>query len=119
MVAVFQVGDAEKHSVEVFSSFWKSRDIVMVDGVVVLQKYRPLIWFKDRVSFQVGEKEKHHVELVYSAIAMTSQAYVDGQLYIACLFPQVPGYNALGLALLAVAMAVLAVAFSALTLIRH
>jgi hypothetical protein len=105
MIAVFQVGTSEQHSIEVLYSYWTGREVVKVDGIVVLQKQ---IWFSDRVAVEVGSLEKHQVELVCNTLTMTSQAYVDGRLHVGCLFPQVAGYHAMILAVIGQLVAIVA-----------
>jgi hypothetical protein len=76
-------------------------EVITVDGVEVLRKRKPPIWLTDHLEFEVGHDERHHVELRYNTLFLSSQAYVDGRLHVGCLFPQVIGYNALILAILA------------------
>ena len=95
MLAVFQVGKNEVHSIEVFSSFLSGREIVKVDGVEVINKKKFPIWLTDYMQFEVGDEEKNQVELKYNVSTFSSRAYVNGRLHVGCLFPQVVGYNAL------------------------
>ena len=95
MLAVFQVGKSEVHSIEVFSSLLFGREIVKVDGEEVINKKKFPIWFRDYMQFEVGDEEKKQVELKYNTLTFSSKAYVNGKLHVGCLFPQVVGYNAL------------------------
>ncbi|MHC5040161.1 MAG: hypothetical protein ACYTHM_22875 [Planctomycetota bacterium] len=105
MLAVFSVGNEEVHRIEVFSSYWTGRDIVKVDGEVVVDKKKSPVWFSEHIHFEVGEKEKHRIDLHFNAITLRSQAYVDDALHVGCLFPQVPGYQAMMIAIIALAIA--------------
>jgi hypothetical protein len=107
MLASFQVGEIEKHHVEVYSRFFgiPALEVVTVDGVEVLRKTKFPIWLTDHLQFEIGDRERHTVELRYNTLSLTSRAYVDGRLHIGCLFPQVIGYNALILASLAFLLA--------------
>jgi hypothetical protein len=95
MLAVFQVGKSEVHSIEVFSSLLSGRDIVKVDGEEIINKKKFSIWFTDYMEFEVGDEEKDRVELKYNTLIFSSKAYVNGKLCVGCLFPQIVGYNAL------------------------
>ena len=107
MLAVFQVGKSEFHSIEVFSSLVFSREIVKVDGEEIINKKKFPIWLSDHMQFEVGDKEKHQIELKYNTWSLSSKVYVDGKLYVGCLFPQVIGHNALILATLAFILAMI------------
>lgn len=100
MKASFTVGPQNKHHVEVFSSYWWGKDIVKVDGVKVHEKQKFLIWLTDDIQFDIGD-EKHKVELKYNTVLMKSEAYLNGRLHVGCLFPQIIGYNAMLIAVLA------------------
>jgi hypothetical protein len=104
MLAVFQVGKSEVHTVEVYSSLTSGKEIVKVDGEEVINKKKFPIWFTDYMQFEVGEEEKYNVELKYNAMTFSSRVYVNGQLHIGCLFPQVAGCNAIIIAYIALAV---------------
>ena len=108
MLAVFQVGKSEVHSIEVFSSLLFGREIVKVDGEEIINKKKFPIWFTDHMQFEIGNEEEHRVELKYNVLTLSSRAYVDGRLYVGCLFPQVVGYNAFILAIIALVISIIA-----------
>jgi len=99
MRATFEV---DRHHIEILSTFWTSLEVVLVDGKEVLRKRKLPFWLFDRLTFAAGE---HQVELRYNALLMRSEAYVDGRLKVGCLFPQVLGYNALVISLIACLLA--------------
>ena len=103
MLATFQVGDIEKHHVQVYSRFLgiPGLEVISVDGLEILRKRKSPIWLTDHLEFEVGHSERHRVELRYNTLTLSSQAYVDGRLHVGCLFPQVIGFNAIILAILA------------------
>ena len=116
MLAVFRVGKQEIHTVEVFSSFWRGKEIVKVDGKVVISKQKLPIWFTDHMHFEVGEAEIHEVDLKYSAVRLSSRAYVDKELYVGCLFPEVIAWNAILISLLALTLGALALGLAILSI---
>lgn len=108
MIAVFQVGKSEVHTIEVYSSLFFAREIIKVDGIEVINKQKFPFWLTDYMQFEVGEEEKNLVELKYNTMIFRSRAYVNGKLHVGCLFPQVAGYNAYIIATIALIVALLA-----------
>jgi len=104
MIAVFQVGQKEMHSIEVFSYFFSGKDIIKVDGKEIINKRS--FRFTDKMKFEVDNEEKHIIEIKYNALTFKSMAYVDNKLLVGCLFPQIAGYNAFILAMIALLFAI-------------
>lgn len=91
--AVFEVGEAERHTVEIFLSLWGT-EVYVVDGADVLRLSSLALRATRR--FEVGEQEKHVVEVVLDTIPTwrslvtpdwKAEVYVDGELRVAELFP--------------------------------
>ena len=99
MLAAFQVGNSEVHSIEVSLSTFFARHTVKVDGEEIINKKGFSNWPRNHVQFEVGDQEKHQIELKYNILALSSRVYVDGKLYVGCLFPQLIGYTALIIAI--------------------
>ena len=99
MLAVFQVGNSEVHSVEVYSSLNFPRQIVKVDGEEIINNKGFSIWLRNHVQIEVGDQEKHQIEFKFNIFTLSSRVYVDGKLYVGCLFPQIIGYTALIIAI--------------------
>jgi len=56
MQAIFQVGNNEVHTVNVYSSMVPSgKHIVKVDGKEVINKTQPIIWFSEEMQFEIGD----------------------------------------------------------------
>ena len=89
MLAVLNVGEDEKHVVEVERSYWSGLRIVRVDGKEIdrQRSFRP--W--SRFAFRVGDREEHRVELAFNLLS--ARASVDGMLFRRSLFPQDVVYN--------------------------
>jgi hypothetical protein len=101
MLSIFQVGNIETHRVEIEQPFTASKVTVKVDDkVIVAYKARPF-QFAHTIPFIVGAEETHAVELRINHLMSKYEAYVDGRLFIANMFPQALGYSAYFLALLA------------------
>ena len=112
MLNVFQVGNQETHRVEIDQPFIGRLLTVRVDDkVVVTHKANPLK-FSHTIPFSIGVDEIHNAELRINYLASKYEAYLDGKLFIANLFPQAIGYNAFILAQMAFVMAL----FSCLTI---
>lgn len=104
MQNVFQVGNQETHRVEVDQSMIGRVLTVKVDDkVVVVNKTKPLK-FAYIIPFSIGVDEIHNAELRVNYLTSKYEAYVDGKLYVAYLFPQAIGYNAFLLATMAFIM---------------
>lgn len=93
--ARFEVGIEERHVVEIFMSTWGT-EVYAVDGNEVLRQKSFSIWGARR--FDVGDVEKHSVEIRIDmfpswksliAPVWIAEAYVDGVLVVADLFPDI------------------------------
>ena len=107
MLAVLNVGEDEKHVVEVEISWWSGLEIIRVDGKEVHRRRSFRLWA--RIPLLVGDKEEHRVELTFNTLMMSSRAFVDGMLLRRCLFPQVIIYNLFLLGFLLASAAILGV----------
>jgi hypothetical protein len=92
--AVFEVGTAERHVVEVFLSLWGT-EVYVVDDVEVLRLSS--MSMRATRQFDVGESERHSVEIrldvrpSWKSLIFPdwrAEAYVDGKLVVAELFPE-------------------------------
>jgi len=112
MITVFQVGNKETHRIEVEQPFSGRNMTVKVDDVIVAKHayaYPPLLQLLRHPSFTIqfscGVNEPHKVELRINHLAFKYEAYLDDKIIIGCLFPEVVGYNAFGLAVAAFVLA--------------
>ncbi len=92
--AVFEVGTSERHVVEVFLSQFGT-EVYAVDDVEVLRLKSMSV--RGTRQFEVGQSERHLVEVkldmmpswkCFAAPNWTAEVYVDGQLMVAELFPE-------------------------------
>jgi hypothetical protein len=104
MIAMFQVGDREKHRIEVEQPFIGRKMTVKVDNAIVAEHVSPPQSFV--IKFSCGKEEVHHVQIRINYFTFKYEAYLDGQIVVGCLFPQAVAYNAFGLALMAFVLAV-------------
>ena len=104
MQNVFQVGNQETHRVEVEQPFIGRVLTVKVDDKVVVSHKTKPFRFAYIIPFSIGVDEIHNAELRVNYLTSKYEAYVDGKLYVAYLFPQAIGYNAYLLALMAFIM---------------
>lgn len=89
--ASFQVGTEERHKVSVlFSPFGK--ELYFVDESLILS--RRSFSSKGVFKCEIGQQEHHSVKIVVKATPWSCKVFVDGNLYIQELFPELP---ALGL----------------------
>lgn len=93
--AAFEVGESERHLVEIFLSLWGT-EVYTVDDVEVLR----LTSMSMRAvrEFEVGESEKHSVEVKVDMLPSwksfispywIAEVYVDGELVVDELFPRI------------------------------
>jgi len=102
MITTFQVGNNEKHRVEVVQPFIGRKMIVKVDDTVVAEHVSPPQSFV--VRFSCGKEEVHQIELSINYVTFKYEAYLDGKIIVGCLFPQAAAYNALGIAIMALVL---------------
>jgi hypothetical protein len=107
MLNIFQVGNREIHRVEIDQPFFGTTLSIKVDDKVVLKRKSKPFQLAFHVPFSLGLDEVHNVELHINYLTFKYEVYLDGQLFIPYLFPQVVGYNAFGLAVMAYIMATL------------
>ena len=108
MIAAFQVGSKETHRVEVHQPFIGTTMTIMVDDVVIAKHKPPYGIYSYTYRFSCGVNEAHEIELRINYYTFKYEAYLDGKIFIGCLFPQAVGYNALGLAIMANVIAAIA-----------
>ena len=106
MIAVFQIGDKEHHRVEVEQPMLGRQMAVKVDDKIAVTHSARYGQFSYTIPFSVGNAERHDVEIRFNYLTFKYEVYVDGKVFIGCLFPQAVGYNAFFMALLALLWAV-------------
>jgi hypothetical protein len=77
---IFEVGEKEKHSINVTACTIREILEVLVDDKVIFSATAPQPY---RVAqFQIGELEKHSIEVILKGtFASTIELHVDGRLY--------------------------------------
>jgi hypothetical protein len=79
MKARFEIGENEKHIIEVSASVWTGQVKIVVDGRTMAKTHQ--IGLSDAsYRFPVGENEKHDVEVIVGGIvAARAELLVDGK----------------------------------------
>ena len=79
MKARFEIGENEKHIIEVSASLWTGQVKIVVDGQTMAKKCQ--VGSSDEsYRFSIGEKEKHDVEVIIGGIVTArAELLVDGK----------------------------------------
>ena len=88
MRAEFQIGEQEVHTIEVFCS-WTGLEVVKIDGAEIWRtRAFPSLNLSSSINFSVGVQEIHNVTIKLSPFTPMAQVFVDDNLAIKHLFPQ-------------------------------
>lgn len=118
MHAKFQVGEQEGHAIDVLW-LWNGTEVVKIDGNEVWRT--PAFRFKlsSTINFSVGQQEVHGVMIKLRPFTPMAQVFVDGNLVIKHLFPQLARVEEMNCPLCYVVFMIIGIGLAALLGLVH